>query len=324
VLDLKGLRFTAWHVAQCLGLQPTRDGYLGTCPLCHYSKPTFTAADKNGRLVVYCFACHNGEKLFEFIHNLLGSANSDNRANSVGDRFLANAKTLPIGSKPLPKGLNRTKREIFKRKQAYKRYKETIPASGTVAEVYFRERGFGNASQPLKIPNAIRFHPSLWYSFTEQYPAIVAAITDWQGHFLAIHRTYLPPDGKEKAPVTIPKKIYGPSQGGTVHLAPAGECLGLAEGIETAWAAMILSGDPVWACLSTGGLESVVLPLLPQAKIIRIYADNDTNHAGLNSARRAEKRFLLEGRRVEIIIPAQQGCDFADVLQQERIKYGFN
>ena len=220
---------------------------------------------------------------------------------------------MTVGGASLPKGA--VEENERKRQKAFGLYKESIPTAGTIAEVYFYERGFRNHWGPnLWIPEMIRLHPSLWYSSAESYPALVAPITDWQGRFMAIHRTYLAPDGKTKAPVDTPKKVYGPCRGGAIHFGEVGEVLALAEGLETAWAAMTYCAETTWACISTGGLEAVELPPLPLASTVLIFADNDANGAGLRSARRVEERLMLEGRRVEIIVPSRTDCDFADLL----------
>jgi hypothetical protein len=70
-------------------------------------------------------------------------------------------------------------------------------------------------------PAALRYVPSLWYGPKERFPAMVAAITDSRGEFLAVHRTWLKPqpDGSViKAPVTEAKKTLGPYRGGAIRL----------------------------------------------------------------------------------------------------------
>jgi hypothetical protein len=48
---------------------------------------------------------------------------------------------------------------------------------------------------------------------------------------LAIHRTFLVPDGRGKAPVSPAKMMLGPCRGGAVRLGEAGEVLMVGEGI---------------------------------------------------------------------------------------------
>src|SRR5262249_2023534 len=84
---------------------------------------------------------------------------------------------------------------------------------GTTAQDYLFGRGL-----KLAIPASIRFHPRLWYSRGVFLPAMVAAIEDLEGRIVAIHRTYLKPDGTSKADVEDNKKALGPYHRRAVHL----------------------------------------------------------------------------------------------------------
>ena len=54
--------------------------------------------------------------------------------------------------------------------------------------------------------------------------------------------------------------MLGPVGGGAVRLAPHGHTLVIAEGIETAMTLLQESEYPVWAALSKGGIENLILP----------------------------------------------------------------
>ena len=86
----------------------------------------------------------------------------------------------------------------------------------------------------------------------------------------------------------------------------------LAEGIETTLAAMIATGLPGWAALSTSGMTALAPP--PIARTVIIVADHDTSGAGERPACAAAARWLSEGRRVRIAMPPIPGTDMADVL----------
>ena len=104
-----------------------------------------------------------------------------------------------------------------------------------------------------RAPAALRYVPSLFYSKKERFPAMVAAITDSRGEFLAVHRTWLSPqpDGSVvKAAVAEPKKTLGPYRGGAIRLwrgdsakpwanMPMHSTIVIGEGIEDALTAMI-------------------------------------------------------------------------------------
>ena len=91
--------------------------------------------------------------------------------------------------------------------------------------------------------------------------------------------------------------------------------VGLAEGIETALSVMQACPLPVWAALSSGNLEQVVLP--PEIMRVVLLADHDGEGVGLKVAERAAERFHAEGRRVWIAHPPDAGDDFNDLLLKE-------
>jgi DNA primase len=81
------------------------------------------------------------------------------------------------------------------------------------------------------------------------------------------------------------------------------------EGLETCLAAMLATGQPTWAALSTSGLRALALP--PEVRQVMILADGDD--AGDAAAVAAAERWPNEGRSVRIARPPR-GLDFADVV----------
>ena len=188
------------------------------------------------------------------------------------------------------------------------------PVAGTAAERYL-------ASRALPVPACadLLFHPDLTHWETRRgYPGLVAVVRDCAGNGMALHRTYLADDASAKAPLENPRKMLGSVAGGAVRLGELTEpsLLGLAEGIETALSVMAACSQlPVWATLSTRGLEQVVLPA--EARKIVILADHDASGAGQRAALAAASRLQAEGRRVWLALPPKQGDDFNDLLVQE-------
>ena len=186
--------------------------------------------------------------------------------------------------------------------------------TGTPAAGYLMGRG-------LAVPDGtdLRYHPDLTHWEAKAgFPAMVALVRDRAGEVVGLHRTWLSEgsDGKvSKAPVPKPRMMLGRVVSGAVRLAPhtADGALGLCEGIETGLAVMTACpGLPVWATLSTSGLEQVQLPV--DVKRVIVLADNDASGAGLRAAETAVRRLRLDGREVVIALPPETGQDFNDLL----------
>lgn len=187
------------------------------------------------------------------------------------------------------------------------------PAAGTLVQTYLEARG-------LCLPDTqdILFHPDLAHWETKMgYPALVALARDAQGQVVGLHRIWLALDGKDKADVPKAKMMLGPIAGGAVRLGNAGgEIVGVSEGIETGLAvAQAMPALPVWAALSTSGMEKLRLP--PNIRRVILLADHDQSGAGQKAAEMAAERFVAEGRRVWIALPPKVGEDFNDLLVRE-------
>jgi hypothetical protein len=146
------------------------------------------------------------------------------------------------------------------------------------------------------------------------WPAMLAVVQDIQGRALGLHRTYLRPDGTDKAPVDPAKMALGRIAGAAVRLAAAGPHLIVGEGIENTLSAMQGAELPGWAALSCGGICTLILPSLPLAAIVTIAADNDDGGVGRAAAFAAADRWHREGRTVRVAFP-KFGCDFNDMLR---------
>lgn len=188
----------------------------------------------------------------------------------------------------------------------------SLPAAGTPVARYLVAR----IPAIEAIPPALRYLPLgdayARHRSGSRRPVMVAAVEHVEHGIVGAHRTWLAPDGAGKASLDPVRTSTGPIRGGAVRLAPAVETLLVAEGIETAMAAMTATAMPAWAALSTSGLVALKLPPIVQQVIA--LADNDFSGAGEQAARAAAARWLAEGRRVRIAMPPVPGIDMADVL----------
>jgi len=160
----------------------------------------------------------------------------------------------------------------------------------------------------------VRGHPSLTLfdgnKSMGQYPAMLALIRNNKGVPISIHRTYITPDGKQK-------KIMPPIEnitGGAVRLGEPKDTLVLAEGIETALAAWVITGHPAWATISAHGLAE--FKSIPRhVKKLIIAADNDESFTGQAAAFECAK-YMKQREKVETVVtmPKIMGFDMLDVL----------
>ena len=91
--------------------------------------------------------------------------------------------------------------------------------------------------------------------------------------------------------------------------------MGVAEGIETAIAAAMLGGVPVWPCVSAHGLAAFVLPA--SVRNLYVFADHDENNTGQDAAARLADRAVRSGVVARVLIPKAAG-DWNDELQARR------
>jgi phage/plasmid primase-like uncharacterized protein len=146
---------------------------------------------------------------------------------------------------------------------------------------------------------------------------MVAIVDHVQRGPVAVHATYLRPDGSGKAdiPKEQQKACFGPIKGAAVRfgMPRPGEWLAVGEGIETTLSVAAACAMPAWAALSAGGIRSLVLPR--DATHVIICADHDASGVGERAARDAAARWLAEGRRVKLALPPRVGIDFNDILR---------
>lgn len=191
---------------------------------------------------------------------------------------------------------------------ASKLRRETVK---TKRSAYLSRRG-------LTVAPGLDWHKALAYFDADgakagEYPAMLAPVTRG-GKFLTYHATYLHAGGK--APVEKPRKILpanGSLRGGGVALYPPEDgCIGVAEGIETAIAAKILSGTPTHAALNTALLKSWEPP--PGVERVTIFGDNDSNYAGQAAAYALAHRLKGQDYEVGVRLPDTPDHDFNDML----------
>jgi len=100
-------------------------------------------------------------------------------------------------------------------------YRHSIPAPGTIVEVYLRGRGI-----IPPIPPVLRFlrhcpHRRDPKYDRDYYPTMLAPVVDVDGHQIGLHKTFLTPDGSGKWPFPdkpFQRETCGPIGGGALRL----------------------------------------------------------------------------------------------------------
>ena len=174
----------------------------------------------------------------------------------------------------------------------------------------------------LPIPReSVRLHPKCRYyengGLKSEHPAMVSKIVNFDGMMVRFHITYLDNEGN-KADVENQKKILPPKgtiNGGGIYFDRPDESMVIAEGIETALAGEKLFSRKAIAALTAHGMEELKIPDF--VKDVIILSDNDASFIGQKAAYTLAARLKREKRTVQVMMPADIGDDFCDVLSRE-------
>lgn len=218
-------------------------------------------------------------------------------------RFLGLARGWPVPC-PAPSGSPDAARRLFAMAD---------PLMGTLAERYLANRGL--VLEPALA--ALRFHPQCWYRHgpedqhhsPDAWPALIAAITDFDGTVVAVQRTWLDPSGVSKAPVTTPRRALGQVRGNAVRFGRVDDVMAVGEGLETVLSLRsVLPELPLAAALSATNLAAIQL----SASLRRLYIVRDNDGAGHHAAETLMARAEQIG--VECLLLTPNHADFNDDL----------
>ncbi|SEB85934.1 Toprim domain-containing protein [Rhizobiales bacterium GAS191] len=200
---------------------------------------------------------------------------------------------------------------------------ELVPIAGTFGETYLLEqRGIDSTAiaNVLGRTDAIGSHPALYFSCEghelhgRKLRGLVAILSDPLSAKPtgAISRTFIGPDGSK---VGKAKTLGRPA--GIVRLSPdqdVAEGLYLAEGLETALAAMAIGLCPMWSAGSASLMRS--FPVLAGIQCLTIIADHDAKGAGEKAAHEVADRWRAAGRETRVLRSQALG-DLNDALRRE-------
>jgi putative DNA primase/helicase len=277
--------------------QKSLTGKHSPCPVCG-GRDRFRFDDQDGRGTFFCSHCGSGDG-FALLGLVKGWAFKESAAEveRIAGMVTASAPKHRLGD---AEKLAACKR-IWSESKA-------IVVGDPVHAYLLRRTGIEN------VPACIRFHPDLPYRHNDgaitRHPAMIAKIQDIDGNGVALHRTYLTTDGHKANVPTVKKVIGSLPPGAAVRLMPASGRMGIAEGIETAFAASMIFGMPVWAAVSAIGLERWTPPAVTEH--LAVFGDNDTSHTGQAAAFSLAKRMHNADVTAEVHIPTCPGTDWAD------------
>lgn len=178
------------------------------------------------------------------------------------------------------------------------------PIEGTLGQKYLEKR-LGQ-TYPFEFTSDLRFIDELGYServngdneYVGSFPAILAILRSADGRLVTVQRTYLNTDGTGKAPIKTAKKTMPlaiRNVPATCRLAPFGESLAVAEGLETALAFRILTGIPTWMTAGTSWIAGFTYPAGIKNRYLARDLDTGTTVAGAppgeKQARELQKRY---------------------------------
>ena len=139
---------------------------------------------------------------------------------------------------------------------------------------------------------------------------MIAAVTDLQGPITGVHRTWLDPSGRDKAPVDTPRRAMGHLLGHAVRFGPACDVMAAGEGIETMLSLRcVLPTMAMVAALSAAHLGAILFP----ATLRRLYIVRDNDRAGDGAMKGLIDRTPAAG--IEAIALSPQCGDFNEDLR---------
>jgi putative DNA primase/helicase len=279
----------------------------GPCPVCG-GTDRFRWDDKNGDGTFYCNQCGPGSGI-DLVMRIRGLPFRE-AALLIEGVIVDHPSLFPGGTFPLSRSV-RSEASIRDGLNALWRSGEPVRI-GDPADLWLRHRGISVPVYPTSLRTALRvYHRAPPATF---HPVMLARVTDPTGRPCNLHKTYLSATGAKASVEPVRMFCRGKMPpGSAVRLAPVGPVLGVAEGIETALAAQLLFGFPVWACLSASQLMTFE-PAIGTQRLV-VCGDNDADGTGQRAAYTLASR-LATRLPLEVRIPDETDTDWNDVLRQ--------
>ena len=284
------------------GLQTDRNGrYYTTCPRCsdtrlrHHKKLKCLGVTITDRGVHFgCNHCDWKGGGFYATHK-----------GAFRGRFKSR-QTISLPALPIQPDQDAERR----RSKAQWLYRESVPARGTVVELYLKSRGITVAP-----PATVRYlpplkpgrHPTMVVPFAIPEEIEPGVITVRPENISGVHLTLLKPGGSgkiEETEGTSAKLILGPSRGMPLVVAPPNDLLGLiiTEGIEDAASAHQVTGLGAWAAGCASRLPALADVVPAYIESVTIFVDDDQD--GRRCAGNLAAQLLSRNIETRIVLPS--------------------
>ena len=269
------------------------DGKHHPCPTTGEGEDRFRFADRNGSGNFFC-ACSDGNKGGLALLMCCRNLSYVDAAKEV-ERVVGGIQPDPPPAQKDPR-------------IALNRIRKAVKPAGDAVAAYLKGRG-------LETPPGLRqARLTYWHGGESlgEFDCMVGLIVSPDGKPQSYHITYLSEGAKANVP--SPRKVMTPVDtvtGGAIRLYPPGPHMGIAEGIETAIAAHMLTGIPVWAAANANGVEKFVPP--SGCTRITVFGDTDESFTGQAAAFTLARRVSRAGFACEVSLPPEAG-DWNDHL----------
>ena len=188
-------------------------------------------------------------------------------------------------------------------------WRSSIPIDGTIGQKYLENRKITYFPPSVRFMARLLHHPSGMV-----FPALICEVLDIAGDFMGVWRIWICSDGDGRPEITPNKMGLGSAKGGAVRLAPATDCLAIAEGLESGLSAISARPDiPVWAALSTSGMQNINIP----KTVEKLYILTDHDPAGIKASRILRTRLQRNLITVITVKSPEPGEDFNDILRRK-------
>jgi hypothetical protein len=274
-----------------LGGRWHRDSGMARCPAHRDRTPSLAIKQVDGVCLVHCHAGCEQDAVIDAL-----------QAQGLWPAANGHAQEIRLRT-------NGAQSAVVPSKRALALWEAAKPAVGTIVEAYLDRRGL-----PVKLGDlpSIRFLPRFAFAPRASFPVMIAAVVTSHGEITAVQLTAIDPRTERKARIPAPRLTFGPLGDGAVRLGLQFDALlGLAEGVEDALTAQMLTGVPCWATLGAKRMPHVAVPR--SVRELHLFPDDDD--AGRQAAERTAPLHCEARRRVRKRFPPATFKDWGAVAE---------